>query len=76
MNEMVSAQTPEQNPFWICYLKECNRIKDHIKYSMNPVCLDNLRDRPEFKKIADAVESKYLAEHERVQRWLEENEMI
>ncbi|MFO7934509.1 MAG: hypothetical protein R6U78_10545 [Bacteroidales bacterium] len=38
--------------------------------------LDNLRDRPEFKQIVDAVGSKYLAEHERVQRWLEENEMI
>ncbi len=31
---------------------------------------DNLREDPEFKNIVRDVESKYLAEHEKVRKWL------
>ena len=37
---------------------------------------DSLRHEPEFKKIVRDVEAKYLAEHERVKQWLEENDML
>ena len=37
---------------------------------------DNIRDQPEFQQIVDDVEAKYQAEHDRVQQWLEENEML
>jgi len=37
---------------------------------------DNLRDDPKFQQIFRDVEAKYLAEHERVRQWLEENDMF
>ena len=37
---------------------------------------DSLRDEPEFQQIVRDVEAKYLAEHERVRQWLEENDML
>ena len=33
---------------------------------------DSIRNDPEFKKIIVDLEAKYLAEHERVRKWLEE----
>ena len=44
-----------------------------IKTSMS---LDNIRDEPEFHQIVRDVEAKYQAEHERVRKWLEENDML
>ena len=38
--------------------------------------VDSLRDEPEFQKILKNCEKKYLAEHERVRQWLEENDML
>ncbi len=38
--------------------------------------LDNIRDEPEFQQILQDVEAKYQAEHERVRKWLEENDML
>ncbi len=38
--------------------------------------LENIRDEPEFKKILSDVEAKYQEEHERVRKWLEENDML
>jgi molybdopterin converting factor small subunit len=38
--------------------------------------LDSLRDEPEFLQIVRDVEAKYQAEHERVRKWLEENNML
>jgi uncharacterized protein YacL (UPF0231 family) len=37
---------------------------------------DNLRDDPEFQQILHSMEVKCQAEHERVRKWLEENEML
>ena len=42
----------------------------------NDPLLDNLRDEPEFKQIVREVEAKYQAEHERVRKWLEENDLL
>lgn len=35
---------------------------------------DNIRDKPEFQQILRDIEAKYQAEHERVRKWLEEND--
>jgi tetratricopeptide (TPR) repeat protein len=37
---------------------------------------DSMRDEPEFQQIVRDVEAKYQAEHERVRKWLEENNML
>jgi len=37
---------------------------------------DSIRDEPEFQQIVRDVEAKYQAEHERVRKWLEEQEML
>jgi len=37
---------------------------------------DSIRDEPEFQQIISDVEAKYQAEHERVKKWLEENDMM
>ncbi len=37
---------------------------------------DSIRDEPEFQQIVRDVEAKYQAEHERVGKWLEENDML
>ena len=42
----------------------------------NDPLLDNIRDEPEFQLIARDVDAKYQAEHERVRKWLEENNML
>ena len=37
---------------------------------------DSIRDEPEFQQIVRDIEAKYQAEHERVKKWLEENDML
>jgi TolB-like protein len=37
---------------------------------------DSIRDEPEFQQIVRDLEAKYQAEHERVRKWLEENDML
>ena len=37
---------------------------------------NNIRDEPEFQQIVSEVEAKFKAEHERVRKWLEENDML
>jgi len=37
---------------------------------------NSIRDEPEFQQIVKDVEAKFQAEHERVRRWLEENDML
>ncbi len=37
---------------------------------------DKVRDDPEFQAVFQEIDAKYQAEHERVRRWLEENEML
>ncbi len=38
--------------------------------------LDNIRNDPDFQQIVNNAETKYLAEHERVGKWLEEQGML
>jgi hypothetical protein len=47
-----------------------------IKEINNEPLFDSIRDEPEFKQIVRDVEAKYQAEHERVRKWLEENDML
>ena len=56
-------QSP-MTPLWIV-----SNIKD------DPI-FDSNRDEPEFQQIVRNVEAKYQAEHERVRKWLEENDML
>jgi hypothetical protein len=42
----------------------------------NDAMFDNIRDEPEFQQIVRDIEVKYQAEHERVRKWLEENNML
>jgi len=37
---------------------------------------NSIRDEPEFQQIVREIEAKYQAEHERVRKWLEENDML
>jgi TolB-like protein len=48
-------------------------MMNYIKY--DPL-LDGIRDEPEFQQILRDVEAKYQAEHERVGKWLEEQDML
>jgi hypothetical protein len=36
----------------------------------------SVKNDPEFQKIENEINSKALAEHERIRKWLEENEML
>ena len=47
-----------------------------VMYITNDPLFDNIRDEPEFQQIVRDVEAKYQAEHERVRKWLEENDML
>jgi len=47
-----------------------------VTYIKNDPLLDNIRDEPEFQQIVRDIEAKYQAEHERVRKWLEENDML
>jgi len=38
--------------------------------------LDSLRGEERFQQIVSELEAKYQAEHERVRKWLEENNML
>ncbi len=42
----------------------------------NDPLFDSIRDEPEFQQIVRDVEAKHQAEHERVRKWLEENDML
>jgi len=46
-----------------------------LEFKLAPF-FDNIRDEPEFQQIVRDVEAKYQAEHERVRKWLEENDML
>jgi len=37
---------------------------------------ESIKDEPEFQQILSDAETKYQAEHERVRKWLEENDML
>jgi tetratricopeptide (TPR) repeat protein len=54
----------QRMPFWI------------IANLKNEPHFQSIRDEPEFQQIVKDVEVKYQAEHERVRKWLEENDML
>ena len=47
-----------------------------VEYLQTDELLNSIRNEAEFQKIAREVEAKYLAEHERVKKWLEEQGML
>ncbi|MBN1183169.1 MAG: hypothetical protein JXB49_12825 [Bacteroidales bacterium] len=62
------------------YLEELNEKNDlslwwilMIKY--DPL-FNSIRNEPDFQKIVDDMEAKHQTEHERVRKWLEENDML
>jgi TolB-like protein/lipopolysaccharide biosynthesis regulator YciM len=62
------------------YLNEWNNRKVYplwwVVYLKNEPFFDKYRNEERFQKIVNDVESKYNAEHERVRKWLEENNML
>jgi TolB-like protein/Tfp pilus assembly protein PilF len=46
-----------------------------LGFKIDPL-FDSIRDEPEFQQIVREAEAKYQAEHERVRKWLEENDML
>ncbi|MCJ7716882.1 MAG: hypothetical protein MUO54_10250 [Anaerolineales bacterium] len=46
-----------------------------MKYRNDPL-FEKIRDEFEFQQIMNDLEAKYQAEHERVRKWLEENDML
>jgi len=56
--------TKERHPLWMV-----NLIRDDPLFT-------SIRDQPEFQQIVRDVEAKYQAEHERVRKWLKENDML
>jgi TolB-like protein/AraC-like DNA-binding protein len=47
-----------------------------ITLAKNDLLLNSLRNEERFQKILENMESKYLAEHERVKKWLTEHGML
>jgi len=47
-----------------------------IKDITNDPLFDSIRDEPEFQQIVQDIKVKYQEEHERVRKWLEENDML
>lgn len=44
-------------------------------FKMDPL-FDGIRNEPEFKQIEIDLDARYQAEHERVRKWFEENNML
>ncbi|MCX6328974.1 MAG: hypothetical protein NTZ85_05585, partial [Bacteroidia bacterium] len=55
--------------------KPCVEIKWGTLLKYDP-SFNSIRSEPEFQQIIRDVEAKYQAEHERVRKWLEENNML
>jgi TolB-like protein/Tfp pilus assembly protein PilF len=47
-----------------------------VTFLKNDPLFYSIRNEPEFQKIVKDVEAKYQAEHERVRKWLEENNTL
>jgi hypothetical protein len=61
------------------HLRKFNELEGmpiHARGMKDDLFYKNIRNEPEFLQIASEIETKYQAEHERVRRWLEENEML
>jgi tetratricopeptide (TPR) repeat protein len=62
------------------YLDEWNKKKVYslwwVVFLKHEPFFDKLRNEERFQKIVKDVESKYNSEHERVRKWLKENNML
>jgi hypothetical protein len=47
-----------------------------IKRCKNDPYFDRFREKPEFQQIVRDAEANYQAGHERIRKWLEENDML
>jgi hypothetical protein len=47
-----------------------------VTYIKNDPLFNSIRNESEFQQIARDIEAKYQAEHERVRKWLEENNLL
>jgi tetratricopeptide (TPR) repeat protein len=50
--------------------KNCGEVSCPIMIKNDPL-FNNIRNEPEFQRIAREIEAKYQAEHEKVRKWLE-----
>ena len=61
-------------------LRKFNQMKKIPQWMVllikNDPMIESIRDEPGFQQIVRDVEAKYQAEHDRVQQWLEENDML
>ena len=57
-------------------LSKLGNTSVHVNKMRNSPMMDNIRNEPGFDEIMDELEAKYQAEHERVRKWLEENDML
>jgi tetratricopeptide (TPR) repeat protein len=62
------------------YLDEFNKQKSFplwwVTITKHDPLFNNIRNEERFQKILQNIEAKYQAEHERVKKWLEENNML
>ncbi len=58
------------------YDLQANQDYKNISMMTDWPFFDNIRDDPEFQKILTDMKAKYQAEHEKVRKWLEENNML
>jgi TolB-like protein/Tfp pilus assembly protein PilF len=56
--------------------KQIQVLSIQLVQALNYPAFDSIRNEPEFKKIAAEIEAKFQAEHERIRKWLEENNML
>ena len=49
-----------------------DQLRD-IKFSH---LFDNIREEPEYQQLVRDIEARYMAAHEGVRQWLEENDML
>jgi hypothetical protein len=48
----------------------------YVTLIKNEPLFESIRNEPEFQQIVKDMEVKYQAEHERVRKWLEQNNML
>jgi TolB-like protein/AraC-like DNA-binding protein len=76
--EMYALSGDKEKAYY--YLDEVNKNKAFPMWWVNlferEPYFDNMRREPRFQKILKDVEAKYQAEHQRVGKWLKEQEMI
>ena len=61
---LAEVRTRSYYPLW---------WRDQAKYDL---LFENIRESPQFQDLLQHMESTYQAEHERVRKWLEENDML